>query len=100
GVDAHIVWDTLFDLLSYGGIGVTAHVLDGDGNAIAGTFIDDLLDSVTAGFNLHFGLEYPVSDRSRVYSVAKYEVLGDLQYLTVRGGWQFMVGPNAPGEGR
>jgi len=100
GVDAHVVWDSLLDILTYGGIGVTAHVLDGDGDAINGTFIDDLLDSVTAGFNLHFGMEYPLTERVRVYTVSKYEVLSDLQFFTVRAGWQIMTGPNAPGEGR
>jgi hypothetical protein len=100
GVDAHIVWSTLFGFLTYGGLGVTAHVLDGDGSAIAGTFIDDLLDSVTAGLNLHFGVEYPVSRRFRLYSVGKYEVMSDLQYFNVRAGWQIMTGPNAPGEER
>src|SRR5688572_6818177 len=35
GVDAHVVWSSLLGLLTYGGIGVTAHVLDGDGDAIA-----------------------------------------------------------------
>jgi hypothetical protein len=100
GVDAHVVWDSLLDFLTYGGIGVTAHVLDGDGDAIADTFIDDLLDSVTAGINLHFGLEYPVNERLRLYSVSRYEVMSDLQYFTVRGGFQIMTGPGAPGEGR
>lgn len=100
GVDAHVVWDTLFDVLTYGGLGVTAHILDGDGDAITGTFIDDLLDSVTAGFNLHLGMEYPVSSRFRLYSVGKYEVMSDLQYFNVRVGWQIMTGPNAPGEER
>jgi hypothetical protein len=100
GVDAHIVWDSPFDMLTYGGLGVAAHILDGRGDAINGTFIDDLLDSVTAGFNLHFGTEYPLNDRFRIYSLAKYEVLSDLQYFTVRVGWQIMTGPNAPGEGR
>jgi hypothetical protein len=100
GVDAHVVWDSLLDVLTYGGLGVTAHILDGDGDAIAGTFIDDLLDSVTAGFNLHFGMEYPVTDRFRIYSLAKYEVLSDFQYFTARVGWQIMTGPNAPGEER
>ena len=100
GVDAHVVWDSLLDLLTYGGIGVTAHVLDGDGGAIAGTFIDDLLDSVTAGFNLHFGMEYPVTERFRLYGLSKYEVMSDLQYFAVRAGMQIMTGPNAPGEGR
>jgi len=100
GVDAHIVWDSLFDLLTYGGLGVAAHILDGDGGAINGTFVEDALDSVTAGLNLHFGVEYPVSPRFRVYSVAKYEVMSDLQYFHVRAGWQLMTGPNAPGEER
>ena len=100
GVDAHVVWNSLLDLLTYGGIGVTAHVLDGDGDAIAGTFIDDLLDSVTAGFNLHLGMEYPVTERFRIYGISKYEVMTDLQYFTIRGGMQIMTGPNAPGERR
>lgn len=100
GVDAHVVWDSLLDVLTYGGLGVTAHILDGDGNAIAGTFIDDLLDSVTAGVNLHFGMEYPVTQGMRVYGVSKYEVMSDLQFFTARAGLQIMVGPNAPGEGR
>jgi hypothetical protein len=100
GVDAHVVWDSLFDVLTYGGLGITAHVLDGDGDAITGTFIDDLLDSVTAGFNLHLGMEYPVTERLRIYSVGKYEVLSDFQFFTARVGWQVMTGPNAPGEER
>jgi len=100
GVDAHIVWDSLFDLLTYGGLGVTAHVMDGSSDEINGTLIDDLLDSVTAGFNLHFGMEYPLTERFRAYGVAKYEVMSDLQYFQLRAGWQIMTGPNAPGEGR
>jgi len=99
-VDAHVVWDSLFDVLTFGGLGVTAHVLDGKGAAIDGTFIDDLLDSVTAGFNLHVGAEYPVTERFRIYTVGKYEVMSDMQYFTARVGWQIMTGPNAPGEER
>jgi len=100
GVDAHIVWDSLFDLLTYGGIGVAAHLLNGQGAAIDGTFVEDALDSVTAALNLHFGMEYPVTPRLRIYSVAKYEVMSDLQFFHVRGGFQIMTGPNAPGEER
>ena len=100
GVDAHIVWDSLFDILTYGGLGVSAHLLDGRGAAIEGTFVEDALDSVTAGLYLHFGLEYPVTPGFRIYSVAKYEVTSDLQYFHVRAGWQLMTGPNAPGEER
>lgn len=100
GVDAHIVWDTLFGFLTYGGLGVSAHIMDGRGDAIEGTFVEDALDGVQAGLNLHFGIEYPVSERFRIYTVGKYEVMSDLQFFHVRAGWQIMTGPNAPGEVR
>ena len=100
GVDAHVVWEVPFDLLTFGGLGVTAHIVDGEGAAISNTFVEDLLDSVEPGFNLHFGAEYPVTNRMRLYTVGRYEVMPDLQYLQIRVGWQFMFAPNAPGEGR
>jgi hypothetical protein len=100
GLDAHVVWEVPFDLLTFGGLGFTAHIIDGGGPAIDGTFIEDLIDSVEPGFNLHFGAEYPVTETMRVYSVGRYEVMPDLQYFQIRVGWQFMFAPNAPGEGR
>lgn len=100
GLDGHIVWALPFHLLTYGGLGVAAHFLNGNGPAINGTFIEDSLDSVTASFNLHVGGEYPVTDRFRVYSVGRYEVMPDLRFFRVQLGLQFMTGPNAPGEGR
>mgnify|MGYP002623694801 FL=1 len=100
GVDAHVVWEVPFDLLTYGGLGFAAHFVDGDGAAINGTFVEDLIDSVEPGFNLHVGAEYPVTERMRLYTVGRYEVMPDLQYFQVRVGWQFMFAPNAPGEGR
>ena len=84
GVDAHIVWEVPFDLLTFGGLGLTAHIMDG----------------IDPGFNLHLGAEYPVTNGMRLYTVGRYELMPDLQYFQVRVGWQFMTGPNAPGEGR
>lgn len=100
GLDAHVMWSIPFNFLTFGGLGVVAHVMNGNGSAINGTFVEDLLDSVTAGFNLHAGLEYPVTDRFRLNGQGRYEVLGDLQYFHVRFGAQFMIGENAPGEER
>ena len=99
-LDAHVVWEIPFDVLTFGGFGVAAHVLNGDGPAINGTFVEDLLDSVTAGFNLHAGMEYPITDRFRLYGQGRYEALGDLQYFHTRFGAQLMIGENAPGEER
>lgn len=100
GMDAQVVWEVPFDLLTYGGLGFTAHFIDGDGDAIDGTFVEDVLDSVEAGFNLHLGAEYPVTEKMRVYTVGRYELMADVRYFQVRVGWQLMTGPNAPGEGR
>jgi hypothetical protein len=100
GLDAHVVWEVPFDLLTFGGLGVSAHIIDGDGIAIQGTFVEDLLDTVLPGVNLHLGAEYPVTNGMRLYSVGRYEVMPNLQYAQLRAGWQLMFGPNAPGEGR
>ena len=99
-LDAHVVWRVPFGILTYAGMGASAHVLNGKGAAIDGTFVQDLLDVVTAGFDVHGGLEYPVSDRVRFYGQARYDVLQHLRYFQLRFGTQFMIGKPAPGEER
>jgi hypothetical protein len=99
-LDGHFVWSMPRNLLSYAGVGVSAHLLNGEGEAISGTFIEDLLDSVTAGFNVHGGLEYPLSDGFRLYGLARYELMEDLRYTEIRVGLQVMLAPPAPGEER
>ena len=100
GLDVQVVWELPLDVLTFGGVGASAHVMNGDGDVINGTFVEDLLDSVEPGFNLHVGTEYPITETMRLYASGRYEVMPDLRYLQVRAGWQFMWGPNAPGEGR
>lgn len=100
GLDAHVVWAVPFNVLTYAGLGVSGHVLDGSGPAIEGTFIEDLLDSVSAGFNLHLGLEYPLTDRFRIHSQGRYEIIEDMQYFQIRLGGQFLWGNLVPGEER
>jgi hypothetical protein len=99
-LDGHLVWSLPYDLLSFAGGGVSAHIMNGDGSAIGGTFIEDLLDSITAGINLHGGIEYPLSDSFRVYGLARYEFKQDLRYPELRMGLQIMLAPPAPGEER
>ncbi len=97
--DLHFLWRVPFGLLTYAGLGASAHVLRGGGAAIDDTFIDDLLDSVRAGVNVHGGLEVPLHQRFRVIGEARYELLEDLSYLQFRVGGQFMFGLPAVGEG-
>ena len=99
-VDAQVVWRVPYGVLTFLGLGVGAHVLNGSGAAIDGTFVEDLMDSVSAGMNVHGGLELPVGRRFRLNGQGRYELLGDLRYTQVRIGGQFMIGGPAPGEER
>ncbi len=98
GVDGHFVWNIPFGFLTVLGGGASAHVLNGGGDAVKGTFVEDLLDTVRAGINVHGGLEYPIGNRVRVYGATRYELVEDLQYLEIRVGGQIMFGSSAPGE--
>ena len=91
-LDGHYVWAAPLNLFFSTGAGLSAHFLNGSGPGIDGTFVEDLLDSVSAGFNLHAGLEYPITDRVRIHGGSKVEVLGDLNYVEFRGGLSFIWG--------
>jgi len=77
GLDAQAVWAVPGNLLTFAGVGAAVHFLNGDGAAISGTFVEDLLDSAKAGFNVHVGLEIPW-ERFRMYGVGRFDVLEDL----------------------
>ena len=100
GLDGHYVWAMPLNLFFLTGVGLSAHFLDGSGPAIDGTFVEDLLDSVSAGFNLHAALEYPIAERIRIHGGSKLEILGDLNYVEFRGGLTFIWGGLVEGEER
>ena len=97
-MDAHFVWSIPLDVLTFLGAGLSLHIIDGDGEAIDGTFVEDLIDSVKPGFNIHGGLEYPLSDAFRVYGEGRYEIMEDLRYFEARFGLQVMLTGPAAGE--
>ena len=99
-MDGHFVWSVPLDLLTFAGAGMSLHIMDGDGEAIAGTFVEDLLDSVKPGFNVHGGLEYPLFEGLRLYGEARYEMMEDLRYFELRFGGQIMLTGPAAGEER
>jgi hypothetical protein len=98
--DAHVVWRVPGGLLTYVGGGGTAHVMRGGGDAIEGTFIEDLLNTIRAGVNLHAGLEVPVAERWRIVGESRLEVVQSVSYGQVRVGVQYTWGEMAPGEQR
>ena len=99
-LDAHVVWRVPYGFLTFAGVGASVHFLNGDGEAIADTFIEDLLDSVSAGLGLQAGVEYPVNRNIRLYTTGRLELLEDIRYSAIRAGLQFHRGGPAPGEER
>lgn len=91
--DAHLLWSLPLGLFSYAGLGASAHVLRGGGAAIDDTFVEDLLNSIRAGINVHAGLEYPIHPRFHVVTEGRFELLENLRYLQIRLGGQFNFGP-------
>jgi len=99
-LDGHYLWAVPLNLFFSAGVGLSVHFLNGSGPTIDDTFVEDLLDAASAGFNLHAGLEYPIMDRIRIYGGSKIEILGDLNYFEFRGGLTFIWGGLVPGEAR
>jgi opacity protein-like surface antigen len=93
GLDAHYVWTAPFDLITYAGAGLGLHALNGRGTAIADTFIEDLLDSTTAGLAVLGGVEYQAAPRLRVYGELRYTVMSDVRYPGIRLGAALMIPP-------
>jgi hypothetical protein len=99
-LDGSYVWAIPAKFFFYTGLGISGHFLNGSGPGVDGTFVEDLLDSVSAGVNLNAGLEYPITDRVRLYGGSKVEVLGDLKYFELRFGGSLIFGDLVSGEGR
>lgn len=91
-LDAHFVWNLPFHMLSFLGAGVGLHAINGDGPAIDDTLVEDLLDVITAGVSGIAGLEAEPVRRLRIYAEGRFTALNSMQYLSARGGLQFMFG--------
>jgi hypothetical protein len=89
-LDGHFVWHTPLGVLTWVGAGFGLHALNGQGDAIQGTFVEDLLDSITAGLAPLVGFELEPIQRLRVYGEGRYTIMNAIQYLSVRAGLQFM----------
>jgi hypothetical protein len=90
-VDAHYLWTTDYFIEPYAGAGVSLHLLNGRGEFIDGTFVEELLDAVSPGLNLVGGLEMPLAANLRVMGEARGVLTGSVRYvaLTFGGAWRF-----------
>jgi opacity protein-like surface antigen len=97
GVDAHYTF-AQEGVLPYAGAGVALHLLNGRGEAINGTFVEDLLDAIAPGVDLLGGVELPFGSALRLVAEARATLSSDVQYagVSVGGSWRF---PSPPVRG-
>lgn len=90
-VDAHFLWATEYAVEPYAGAGVSLHLLNGRGDFIDDTFVEELLDAIAPGFNLVGGLEFPITESLRVLGEARGVLTGNIRYVSVGvgGAWRF-----------
>lgn len=90
-LDGQYVWATPVQALTYLGAGAGVYLLNGRGQVIDGTFVEDLLDSVSPSLTGLAGVEYAVMDRLRLYGEARYTFMSDIRFGTVRIGGAVML---------
>jgi hypothetical protein len=90
-LDGHFVWNTPFRILTFLGAGFGLHAMNGQGDAIRGTFVEDLLDSIAASLAPIAGFEFEPVSRLRVYTEGRYTIMNSIQYVSARAGLQFML---------
>ena len=90
-VDGHFLWATDYVVEPYAGVGVSLHLLNGRGDFIEDTFVEELLDAIAPGFNVVGGLEFPVTENLRVLGEARGVLTGNIRYISlgVGGAWRF-----------
>jgi len=75
----------------YVGAGLALHVRDGDGTAIAGTFVEDALDAIDAGVAASLGLEIGVIRSLYFTADVRGEATGELRTVVGRAGLMFRI---------
>lgn len=90
-LDGHYLWTTAVGIEPYAGAGVSLHLLNGGGEFIDDTFVEELLDQVAPGLNLVGGLEMPLAGNLRVLAEARGVLTGNVRYASfgVGGSWAF-----------
>jgi hypothetical protein len=107
-VDAHYLFPTGYSIMPYAGAGLGLHLLNGRGEAIDDTFVEDLLDTVSPALNLLGGIHLPLSSAIELLTEARFVLVSDVRYASLLiGGTWILPSPsgnpfreNPPGAGR
>lgn len=77
---------------TYVGAGASVHLRNGNGAAINGTFVEDALDEVTAGFNASIGAEFALSKAWRFTLDGRGVISSGLSTISLRSGIMYRLG--------
>lgn len=96
-LDAHYIFRGNRGASPFVGFGLALHLLNGRGDFIDGTFIEDLLDSVAPGLASLFGVNIQLAREFRLGSEARFMLASDVRYASVSlgGVWTLPI----PGRG-
>lgn len=99
--DAHYLFPTGYTVEPYLGAGLGLHLLNGRGESIDGTFVEDLLDSVSPALNLLGGIHIPLGPSVEMMTEARMVLVSDVRYASVivGGTWILPSPPRNPFRG-
>jgi hypothetical protein len=98
GLDAQVTLRQRGRLIPYFSLGGAMHLLNGQGDAIDGTFVEGLLDAIAPGIQAAGGVEVPLGSALRLYGEGRAVLGSDVRYvgLMVGGSWRLPVAPPPP----
>ncbi len=89
-IEADLNLQYLFDaarrVTTYLGTGVAVHVRNGTGDAIDGTFVEDALDTIAAGFVVSFGAQVALTPGFHLTADFRGGLTSELRTASARGG--------------
>lgn len=91
-LDGQYEWTaTQLLFVPYLGIGGGIHLLNGRGDVIDDTFVDDFLDSISPSLNLFGGVRVPLGEAFDVTGEARYVLSADIRHsaFTIGAVWIF-----------
>lgn len=93
--DAHVVPDIPGPIVPYGGAGVSLHLLNGGGETIDDTFVEDLLDTVAPGLNFLGGAQLRIASVLQISLEGRLMLTSDVQYgnFVLGGVWTLPTPP-------
>ena len=78
---------------TYVGLGIGAHLRNGSGAAIDGTFVEDALDTITASADLSLGVEVALTNRIHFTTNVRGVLSSELLIASARAGFMYRIIP-------